>query len=326
MFRTCAAFLSLAICSMAMASYDLLYVPNNFGTAIQRFDPVNRISLGSINTSNVYDVSANNSSSTVVGINTSNRAFGFDRSTGEFKYTLAPTRVGGYLNSSNQFLNYTGFGFSRNNADTGAFLSSTSVSGATQIIRLGEFSGGNTVAVHTTGSGSILATVVSPTNTTVGSTVLFAPGTYGNLNGITSVATVPSPGGETLLIGYSPNTTTNRILALSYTAGGTSLTSSVTFDLIGFTAISASSNFAITPGHGGSFFVLGKDAATSATRIQHFASASSSGSIIADYTTTAITVPGSIRFTAANVVAPEPGSMIALAIGIGAMLRRKKSK
>jgi hypothetical protein len=314
-----------ALClSSAFASFDMMLMPS-FTNRINRYDPANGVSLGGFNANSarlitidqaqgrafVYD-SAN---SRIRGYNyNSGESFGVSASISgvtSLDYHAGSNRVFA-LNSGGLFFATPGSGALNSFVTLGSGTTwQTTVVSGNVITAFGNSGTGNIVYESyncttgaSVGSGSTTGIVLA--STAIGKPTFFASPnapngfyafTYVNLTGGVTVgrSSVNALGAAGLVTGFS----------LSGFASGTVMPSAV-------------------PAHGG-FFLVGQSATTATdTLVRKMDNAST---FTAEYTNT---ISGTTftagPYQAANVVAPEPGSMIALGLGVAALVRKRRNR
>jgi hypothetical protein len=319
LIAACSAF----CVSSALASFDMMLMPS-FSNRVNRYDPANGVALGGFNANSarlitidqaqgrafVYD-SAN---SRIRGYNyNSGESFGISATIGgatSLDYHAGTNRVFA-LNSGGLFFTTPGSGALSTfvTPSAGTTWHTTVVSGNV-ITVFGNSGTGNIVYESyncstgaSVGSGSTFGIVLAAS--AIGKPTFFASPnapngfyafTYVNLTGGVNVgrSSVNALGAAGLVTGFS----------LPGFASGTVMPTAV-------------------PAHGG-FFLVGQSATTATdTLVRKMDNASS---FAAEYTNT---ISGTTftagAYQAANVVAPEPGSMIALGVGIAALLRKRRS-
>lgn len=313
-------------CALASASYDLMLLPGTDGR-IYRHDPVNNVTLGSYyGDSTRYTVAADTNGLSYLTAESGSGCFVHSYSTGESRgmmstntNTRALELIGGALFtvSTTHIRKY--------DITTGAFLSLSSL--ATGVDWLSGCSFGTTV--HAIGMNTTTkALCVQSLDITTG--------TLGTLLTTTTIAT----GTQIGKAAAAQNTFTSaQQMVFSYLSAGT-----VSYGRMSLTATGQLSSSTVTTSplagyvttnvmpaavtaHGGWFF-YGQDATTSTlSRIRRFNlfNQSLAGE---EYT---INTPGGTfaprpnnTFQIANIVAPEPSSLLALGLGGLVMRRRRK--
>ncbi|MBL8048477.1 MAG: PEP-CTERM sorting domain-containing protein [Chthonomonas sp.] len=305
------------------ASYDLLYIGEGSGTRVHRFDPVSRVHLGSFSVSHSRFVAAHiNSpyvmSGTTTAIGVYNGASGEHVNTtnayGDFG-TMTPTGTLLAFSSATTFREVT-----LPNGTVQIVSALSTISEARGIVAVGT----NKWVVGRGASGDLILNCYSNS----GATLLSSAVVLANASLPANVATAGmgvsvSSSGVTQLW-FTLRTSAGDVQLRRYSLSGTSATLSDSTTLTGFSTLNAGTTQAVLGGHGNSAFVVGADAANpNLTRIMHLSANSTSTLTIANYTTSAFTVNSSTDWTAANVVAPEPGSILALGAGLFLVLRRR---
>ena len=312
------------LASSAFASFDMLVIPNASGDRYDRYDPVNRVFLGSMFMNGANKVSANSSSpngfysyaggQTLMNNYTGERISNPSFSSAHLQLGLSgglnsQTSTGvinfGSLNSANILTFSASFA-----APVGNFIAgSTAVNSTQWLVTTTSATGLNAYLVNSTGtiaaSALNLVPIAGLTSTGVGQSATFTRGT-------TRYAAIP----------YRDNSGDHRLLAVAI--GSSSVTFSSNQSLSGFSTGNASTTLCAVAGHTG-FFLVGADTpGTGATRITEFDSAPAFG-VMNSYTTTSISAQSTNnQWRMSNIVAPEPGSMVALGLGMVAMLKRRR--
>jgi hypothetical protein len=298
--------LSLAVSFAAIghASFEMMLIADNTNGVIHRYDPVNRVYLGSFGQGSLLPVTSMALDQTrgrvYVKQNTLLTAFNY--ATGEALFSTITSvgaiayreNFGDLITSSSSLLRQTvsmsGFSISSVYLSSSPALTQITTDGSDVFVA--NPAAGNIIKY----SGSLTATtsVVSPFN--------------GGMNGDTIAGMMTSQSGA---FHFALSATDRRYYATTSTVnsvfnGSTSTLTTTT---------------AITRGHGEYGYYLG--ATATGFGIQKFFE---NGINFQNFTQVALPSQiGSIN-SAVTVVAPEPGSMIALGIGIAALLRNRKNK
>ena len=316
--RRIALLLIVLVTASANASFDLMLLPSTVDSQVRRFDPVNRIGLGSFGNLGVGSgISVNLQSANNAYVTSGNGTQVYNISTGE-------TIGGGFVPDAITTTSLDGqtlfetWGNRIYRYDSGLnlnFGSGVIASGLVSSLSLGL----NRVASFGTDSLGNFSYIIFDTNAgTIGTWQTIIPAaSFGGINTIGTGFAALEGGNMRLRIPYRTNTSTDVFQTLTFINNGV-LTASTQFFMTGYGAGLKS----IMPGHAG-FWIVGDDiSSATTTRISKYLG---NGGFAGTYTTTAVDVP-STRWSGANVVAPEPGSMIALGLGIAALLKRKKMR
>lgn len=315
--------LSLVAVTLAVpgfTSFDLALVPS--AGQVRRYDPDANINLGGFNVPNTNNVTLDQANNRLFVSDTAGnwiRAYNYN--TGA---ALGAWNIGGQVAQ----MSYHAGTNSLFVATTAGSLARLAVStGSTNSVALPVGLAARTVAVSAT-SVSVMGT----TSSSGLSYAAFDPVSLSLNDSITiGVAALPgAPIGKALL---SPGVVNSLELRFVYRDPSGSLglyrantalngflnTNPVPTLLSGFsTAVLPS----ITRGHNG-YFIIGSDASLANTmRIEEY---SSGGALLRQNLVSGYALSGS-NFGADNVVAPEPGTMIALSAGLAALVRRRRSR
>ncbi len=319
------AFVSYALClsPCAFASFDMMLYPSQAIGRVNRYDPVNNINLGSF-------VSGGNSR--VISIDQgSNHAFVFDGANSRLKKLNYNT---GLLAAPNLSIsNVTGIDY---HAATDRLwgITSTSVFYWTQVSTSivqptdtpgvtwsSSFVNGN---IFTAIGRSTTNELVSQSfNTTTGlsigvfnSGIILASG-----SSIGKAASVPSFtfGQNYVVFSYADSAGVLRLGRFIVDTNGLLETFFGSQDLTGIFSRTSVMPAAVN-GHE-SFFLVGQDSVTST--LLRSSQYDTAGPFIVMQSNTITTTFSSGAFQVANVVAPEPGTMIAIGLGLAALAKRR---
>lgn len=321
--------IALLTAACAQSSFDMLLLPGADGR-IYRHDPVNNVALGSYSAGVDNLVAHDSNGRSYAGSSGLTTFVTNDFNTGEV--------VGGMTISSFRSCEVSGsslFGHSLStvrkvDVNTGTVVAANALSSAATWHSLSTF--GSVVqllGIHATTGNLALQTATQADatpgaffTTTIGvltgSSLGKAAVAVGGTTGSTQLAFTFQDSGAVLLLGrFSLNS-----------AGAFANTNISTTALLGFN----SANFlpATLRSHSG-WIVVGQDSTNSTLmRIQQFALAGNNPVRISNYT---ITAPGggfgthpSGVYQPSNVVAPEPGTMVALGLGGAALVKRRKRR
>lgn len=309
----------------ALASFDLMYLPDATPNRVHRFDPVNRVYLGSFATQPTRFVGAHVNSTNVVAGSNSIAAV-FNGSSGEFISSGNVFGTAASMLGSGNYVALSGATSFREmsvpnlttvvSSGLSGILEARAITGtATHRYAVGRDVTGNLVLNTYSLSGALLHTREIESNANLAAEV-----TTSSIGVSTSVT-----GQVQLWVVWRSNT--NRVILGRYNVTGSTTSFSDQFELGGFTTTNPTSTQAVMGGHGGSCFVVGADSAnptlTRITKVLAFGTSSQFGDT---YTTSAFSVPQISGWNGANVVAPEPGTMAALGLGLVALLKRRKKR
>lgn len=303
----------------AVASFDLSLIPQASSGRVNRHDPSNGVGLGSFSAPGATNVTLDQAGGRVfVSSGTSTNLRSYNYSTGEFLNTHAMGLIPGqfsYNSAQNSIFMVTATGgiIQRVNLATGTV---TSISGASGVTWRSVMTAGN-VATFMGTDASARVVMQSFDATTLGSTdflntaAVALPGTRMG-KGLLTVR------GAGLFYAFA---FINALSGISFVSGDATdtgfVTNVTTLELNGF-------GNAVTPsamaGHNG-FYFLGHDSASTTTmRVNGYAY---NRDLVSVSTATGYSFSDS-NFGAANIVAPEPASMIALGAGALALVRRRR--
>lgn len=290
-----------------LASFDLSLITEVNSNAIRRVDPENRVVLGSFGAANLISPGA-----------------------------IAVDQANGIVYVSNFYTNTFNSRITALNYNTGAFVNEWSLGNSLGITGIAFRPGvglyvpvGNGIRLYNaagqlqaTFSGNGLTNIMSVSYSTRYNEVYAhdTSGTIRRYDGITSGTTsgIANSTGVTGQTGFGAVNASNSWGGQSGTDNLVRL-DHATLSTSTITAIPGFHVRAVNAAHGNRMYVGGRDAAISSSYITTF---DQEGNQVSDRWT----IPGgSGIYSMATVVAPEPGTMIALSAGILALLRRKKS-
>lgn len=303
-------------CVPALASFDLMFLPDTNTGRIVRFDPVNGIGLGSIggfglgSSTNKY---ASVMTADKLAYATSNGLSVMNPNTGEV--TLTANLPSTYSRSigdgsglleafSNRLYRYNGTNFGHTSIVVAPLVRGVFGPNFDMSVALGVV-GGDLVA-HRYNDMVLAAT------TTVLPAAQFTDATFGasggrlSSNGASWIEVIPYQiGGLHRLLSMSMSLTTGNIAA--------------TVLIPSLTAFNSSAKLTYMPAHSG-FYMVGDDATNAAlTRIQFH---SVTGNILSTYTTSAVDVPTN-SWGGSIFLAPEPSGLTIMGLAALALLRRR---
>lgn len=312
------------LASFASASFEMMLIPDNVTNTIRRYDPQNNVSLGAYGTvSTRTDVALMNSTTSVSRLFSNSRFYGHDISTGEALYnspsgfatnTNLLTRNGAVVYGAlNTFKSYN---FSTNTSSTIATFSSDIDICTIADGQDGFFYGyGRTIS-----TGNLVALSVN-TNTLVTTSNTFTTITSADRFMGTPALHISVTGSHLMSFVTRDVAGNNRVRTMAISGGTSSSLSAIS--ITGFVA-GSTSKINCLRSHDG-FYVVGQDTAGTSMRIQAWDSANTPA-MIGDQLITGYSVSASGHWAGAIVLAPEPGSMVALTLGIGALIGRRKSR
>lgn len=297
--------LSLAVSFAAIghASFEMMLIADNTNGVIHRYDPVNRVYLGSFGQGSLLPVTSMALDQTNGRVFVKQDTFltAFNYATGEALFSTS-TNAGAiaYRENFGDLITSTSLGLLRLGVSMSGFGITSVYSGApasTQIT-----SDGSSVFIANPANGTFVKYSGSSTATTTVTTSSNA-----GLTGDTIAGMMTSQSGA-------------FHFALSATDRRYYVTTSLANSVVSGSASTLTTTTAITRGHGEYGYYLG--ATATGFGIQKFFE---NGDNFQNFTQVALPSQiGSIN-SAVTVVAPEPGSMIALGIGVAALLRKRKA-
>lgn len=299
--------LSLAVSFAAIghASFEMMLIADNTNGVIHRYDPVNRVYLGSFGQGSLLTVTSMALDQTNGRVFVKQGTFltAFNYATGDALFSASgATGAIAYRENFGDLITSTVAGLTRATVTlTGIGVSSVYTASAPTLAQI--TSNGSDVFVANPAAGNIIkysgsltatTTVVSPFN--------------GGMNGDTIAGMMTSQSGA---LSFALSSTDRRYYVTN---------SAAVINLVGGASILTTTT-AITRGHGEYGYFLG--ATATGFGYQKFFE---NGANFASFTQVALPSQiGSIN-AAVTVVAPEPGSMIALGLGVAALLRKRKNK
>lgn len=318
----------LATSAFACASFDLMLIPGNDGRTY-RYDPANNIQLGSYTSwstnSRLITAEAGGfaySSSVGTGV----LAHNFSNGQNMWSGTQAGTVVAMELADTRLFSLLSGGSFQISNKVTGASITTNTLATGNSWRSMSKFGKYITFIGSSFGTSAL---VYQQFNTETGV-----------LGGLVTTSLIASNGTRIgKAAGFRNSLTNTGLTSFSFVDSSgalilVSLASDANGLLLGTTSGIFLSNFsstgfmpALVAGHSG-FFAYGQDSTTATlARVRQFTIFSTPFGV-GDNTFTAPSgaFNGSTNtYQVANVVAPEPGSLIALSLGICAVLRKRRA-
>ncbi|MCE9557446.1 MAG: PEP-CTERM sorting domain-containing protein [Armatimonadetes bacterium] len=315
--------IALSFAGLSFGSFDLMYLPDVTYNKINRYDPVNRVYLGSFASPSAQYIAAHVNSPYITASET-NRTTIHDAVSGDYVNGTVLTTDYGSMNAGGDVLGAVNSTLRVFSTPSGGVFQAGS-SGFSTNIRGTAFVGSNYAALATDASGNIAINVVSPSFALLSSTVIVnVVATAGGLGALSGLAATTSTGGITnLWFTYRSNANVATLQRVTLT--GTAVSGSIGLSMTGFSTASLTSSYAVMAGHGSAVYVVGPDATTlTTTRSQKFGAFGTVNALISDGTTNAFSVPTTGGWSGANVIAPEPSSLLGL--GLAALLLRRRRR
>ena len=325
-FVLCAALIIAAV--PVLASFELMLLPGADGRNY-RYDPVNNISLGSYRTgvTAITNIAASTAGLAYGSSSSGSAYFVHEYSTGNALQLLSgPNQPLSTDISGNTLYALTGFGtLQRYDLTTGGTITTTSLgSGVTW--RTGTVFGGRYYAAGVNGTGNIVLQNINLTTnavSTVITTTLPAAGLT-RLGKMAAFRNTSYASGEGMFV-YQTSGGGFNTLRFDINTDGSFGTGTITETLTNF----GTANFipATMASHDG-FKVVGQDSAVLTNyRINHYSFTTGILTPQTDtFAATGGTRTGYALFQPALIVAPEPGTMIALGLGLAGIMRRRTRK
>lgn len=319
--------------ALSMASFDLMLLPGNDGR-IYRYDPVNRLNLGSyLSTSYNMMIAADTDGVSYSGSSGTSSVLAHRYSTGENlgQFSVGSVQRAMLLRSGSLYsLNSTGQ-VRRYSTANGSLLDTVTLP-ANIVWRTMARIQGNLIAVGTNTSNQLSFQNISTADLSLGilltSTIT---STASSALGKADVATNALNGFSTLAFTYLNAGGLYCSQFLLNPSGYMTSTTSSTIAIGGSGGFNDASDLpAVVAGHSG-LYIYGQDA-TTPTTVARLSRLDFIGSFLNTTNTTTFTAPGGSwdvnnpGWHPANIVAPEPGSLMACGAGLLALLRRRKPR
>jgi hypothetical protein len=330
-FVLCAALIIAAV--PVLASFELMLLPGADGRNY-RYDPVNNISLGSYRsgTTVITNIAASTAGLAYGSSSSGSAYFVHEYSTGNALPLLnGPNQPLSTDISGNTLYALTGFGtLQRYDLTTGSISTisfSNFVGGAGVTWRTGTVFGGRYYAAGVNGTGNIVLQNINLTTNAV-STAITTTLTAGGINRLGKMAAFRNTSFASAdgMFVYQTSGTGFNTFRFDINADGSVPTGTpTTTALLNF----GTANFipATMASHDG-FKVVGQDSAVLTNyRINHYSFTTGILTPQTDtFAATGGTRTGYELFQPALIVAPEPGTMIALGLGLAGIMRRRTRK
>lgn len=313
------AVLALGVSTLANASYELMLIPS-IDDRVYRYDPTNNIMLGSFSAYTPSWVVAQSSTSRAwVGNGVNEVVRPFNYSTGfatDINRTLISTSSA-ILSGSRLIASEAGF---IRTFDTNTFLTgSVSIAaGMTNVQRITEISGGRYAVIGFNATKDIVGYIANSSLSPLASIVTLVSAPSVDSTSQIGGATVLSTGGDRVAFTYRANTDNHQVRTLTFSST-TIIGSSNLLTMVGEYDIDSVPT--IAPTHEG-FALVGADPTGLKTRVLTYASVTSS--IVGRVGSSDLNFRVGESLTVGMVVAPEPGTLAALGLGLAAILRKRR--
>lgn len=298
--------------SAAQASFELMYIPQPFSDRVLRYDPFNRVQLGSIAHESITSVAYRGGQYGVLrsagaGNIRHNMYSGFGVSQISGSAPSGMSQDGGTVLSAN------GLSITAATLSTGS-TAVIAVGGSITPISLVRLASGSYAGFGYSGT-SLYSMRISASGGTVSSSAILS-GVTRNANSAAILSTDAS--GQLWVQTLVRTTTAQELLSSRIDANGFALES----NSLGLANLSLNYTCMLAPAHLG-FYVVGADATTDTlTRFRHYVG--SSPTLLNTWTENFDSRNSSTVASMGMVVAPEPGTMIALGAGVATLLRRRR--
>lgn len=307
----------------ARASFDMMYLPN--ASTMQRWDPVNKVALGTFSTyASANIVAANSATSSIVVTSSGGVPVYYNGSSGELLgFQPSGTAQGLALTANgNDYWHGSGSTLTRRTVGSGAQITSWSVSPTLSTPSIVD-KNGDLIVVGTSGGGDLIARTYSSLGALLSSTTIASVLSLSAQANASNAAFVSSNSGDYL---FQTFYNTSGALTLARTSMiGSSLGTTATATLSGFAA-SGTNYMSVMAGHGGSVWIVGIDSSLTATRFMQVVYTGNTYLTMNYYTTTAVMAPINTRWVGANVVAPEPATFLMMGAGLMGFLGHRRAK
>lgn len=313
---------------LSQASFDLFLMPENATNRVYRYDPINQVNLGSYQAANgTSSVAATNASPMAVSTSTTNGSLLANYSTGERSGTAGiPNEIVAMSPNGAQVMEqYSSASLESYNASNLVPQATGGLSFTVDTITY--LTNSNVLAIGRNASG-IVAQTFSATNLVATSSIL----TLVSAASTNTAARVGQCSKFSISTAASPRTAfvyrnaSNALILLTFGLNSDSslpgAASVFVTPLSEYILAGSNTQLSTVAGHSG-LFVVGLDSSGTGTRVQEFQGQLGNTLFNSSYISN-ITVPTNRRWSMSNVVAPEPNTMIALALGGVAILKRRR--
>lgn len=313
------------VSASSFASFDMFIAPNASTSGYVRFDPINRVSLGTVPITGGSRVSAVAASPNglyqfgsrwaLINNSTGERVSNPSSSSLTLQYNTSGSLIAGHVTNA--------LGFATLNANNQlSFNASWSVPAGLSIIGVVPDTSNRWLVYGTTAAG-LVGYIVSDSGTTVATSATLIGAASLSFTGIGQATTFSAGMDNYAVIPYRDNTGAHRIANIRLLTNGMLLQGTQAVN--NYSTTNSATMLSAVAGHSG-FFLVGADSVTSGhTRIVEYDTLAPF-TIMQEYTTSAWSAPTGGTWRMANVVAPEPAEWLAMSVGIVALLGRRRRR
>lgn len=312
--RFAALCLAMGYVAAANASFDLMLLPSSDGK-IYRYDPANQVHLGSFGTGGTINATAANPvNGEVAVIREGQASMGYDSSTGALKWASSAGGATSWLGYNSSLNRYDVLAADRylDTISSNEYVFGPQLAPFTLYQNYIRYDGGSGLAF-----GIGLASGIVTFARWTGGVILQSSNTT-NAAGTTTLSNLLEHDGETYLIG---GTGSSFIFSQVIDATGTA-TSVATANLLngGLANFDAAQRVYLVKSHTG-FYAVGKSSGSANWRVNELINLSANNWYKAGGFETNVAYSAALP---SIILAPEPGTMIALGAGLAAILKRRK--
>lgn len=305
----------LAIGAHASATFDLMYLPSSQTNRVLRYDPVNRLALGGFVAPGARSVHNRGSQFGLVDIGA-----------GPYAYNFFSGTNSGYIPVNAHGITASGavYRFSPTTLDFFSLPSGSAVGGVNLAANTyvgGTVLGSNHIVGISTNGANLDLSVFNPSGSLISTNNLFLGGTVSYVSAATTY--LDRFNTQTVVFVASVDGGPMRLFRAQYANNGAFLSSVGAFLL----QHSSASAVGVASNHAG-YYVFGADAATPTNA--RFVAYDNDGSGVQydSWTESSLDLrnPRVNAYSAGMVLAPEPGEWLAMSMGLGALLVRRKRR
>ncbi|MBL8059603.1 MAG: PEP-CTERM sorting domain-containing protein [Chthonomonas sp.] len=316
--RTTLLFAALAIGAQVHASFDLMYLPSISTSKVLRYDPVNRVSLGGFVAPGAASVYYGGGQNGAVRL-----------SSGPYAYNMySGTNLGflgsypnGVANNGQPFI-MSGSTLYDMNLPTGTLTGGVSLTVTGSVLSAQRLSGGK-IALFTFNSGAINLAVYNSGGGLLSTTTNILTGA--TLTSYSSAISIINRNGQDVVAFSLKNSASafhSLIRGTINPSGVVATTSSVNLSQF-------SANYAVglAPAHAG-YYVIGADGTVNTTGRFIAYDNDGAGFSYDNWTEAGLDLRNAqtSNYSVGMVLAPEPGEWLAMSMGVGALLLRRRRK